>query len=409
MKGLNTSKGAARDGTPEHLQITTVVKIETTAEDKLALDLTRENYTKSCNFLWPYAKTGRCSNYVKLHHAAYYDLKAEFPDLGSQHKCNVIRHVAGIAKAMHTQASKCKDEKKAQEMIDNVVFKNPCIHLDANTITYDPEMATATINVAKKGRKENECTRITVNLNVNDYQRQQLALGEVRESNLKWHYPHKGKPGYYALHITILLPPVTQSFASVLKESDVMGVDVGENNIAATSTNKIYKAGKLKDTRDRALALRKRLQSNGSQSAKQALKKLSGRERRYVTHVNHEISRKIVNEAIRTGAKVIALEDLTNIRERIKAGKRVRARLHRWPFRQLQTFIVYKAAMANIRCVFVDPHYTSQTCSRCHNIGKRVKNRFTCDCAPEKVEHSDVNASRNIAFLGYRQISQGLK
>ena len=33
------------------------------------------------------------------------------------------------------------------------------------------------------------------------------------------------------------------------------------------------------------------------------------------------------------------MEDLTNIRDNIKAGKRIRSRLHRWSFRQLQTFM----------------------------------------------------------------------
>lgn len=42
-------------------------------------------------------------------------------------------------------------------------------------------------------------------------------------------------------------------------------------------------------------------------------------------------------------AGVIAVERLTHIRERIKAGKRVRTRLHRWGWAQLQNFVQYKA------------------------------------------------------------------
>jgi len=36
-------------------------------------------------------------------------------------------------------------------------------------------------------------------------------------------------------------------------------------------------------------------------------------------------------------------QDLTNIGDRIRAQKRERTRLHRWAFKQLQEFIVYKA------------------------------------------------------------------
>jgi IS605 OrfB family transposase len=89
------------------------------------------------------------------------------------------------------------------------------------------------------------------------------------------------------------------------------------------------------------------------------------------------------------------MEDLTHIRAHIKAGIRVRARLHRWAFRQLQDFVQYKAEAAGLKVEYVDPAYTSQTCSVCGGLGKRVKHRFACSCG--NLAHSDVNASRNIA------------
>ena len=89
------------------------------------------------------------------------------------------------------------------------------------------------------------------------------------------------------------------------------------------------------------MSQRKRLQRNGSQSARQHLKKASGRERRHVTHVNNVVSKEIVQEAAKRGIKLIALEDLTHIRDHIKAGKRIRSRLHRWSFRELQEMIVF--------------------------------------------------------------------
>jgi hypothetical protein len=49
-----------------------------------------------------------------------------------------------------------------------------------------------------------------------------------------------------------------------------------------------------------------------------------------VKHVNHETSKTILHAAIAAGIARITMEDLTHIRARIKAGKRVRGRLHRW-------------------------------------------------------------------------------
>jgi transposase len=101
-----------------------------------------------------------------------------------------------------------------------------------------------------------------------------------------------------------------------------MGVDVGENNLAATSAGQVIGGAKLRDKRDRHLAHRRRLQSNGGQSAMRKLIKVSGKERRRVSLTNHETSKAIVQEAQRFGANKIVLEDLSPIHERIKAQKR---------------------------------------------------------------------------------------
>ena len=186
-----------------------------------------------------------------------------------------------------------------------------------------------------------------------------------------------------------------------------MGVDVGENNAAATSLGRLCMSGKMKNDRDKYLSCRSRLQRNGSQSAKQALRRASGRERRHVEQINDEISKSIIQDAAGRGIRLVVLENLTHIRERIRAGQRVRARLHRWPFRELQQKIVDKAARAGMEVIFVDPRYTSKTCPRCRTIGTRSKHRFKCqNCGYQA--HSDLNASRNLQGLGYLLVSQGL-
>jgi len=176
-----------------------------------------------------------------------------------------------------------------------------------------------------------------------------------------------------------------------------LGLDVGENNLAATSSGRVFGGARLRDQRDRHLAARRRLQANGSRAAKRKLQAISGRERRHMRHVNHEASKAIVQEALRVGTAEIRMENLIHIRQRIRAGKRVRARLHRWAFRQLQDFVAYKAEAAGLRVVYIDPAYTSQTCSRCGAIGTRERHCFSCSCGARR--HADVNAAANIAGL----------
>ena len=115
--------------------------------------------------------------------------------------------------------------------------------------------------------------------------------------------------------------------------------------------------------------------------------------------INHELSKEMVREAMKQKAGVIVLEDLKNIRKRIRGGKRMRTRLHRWGFRQLQMFIQYKAEAQGLRVLYVSPAYSSQECSVCGCVGVRQKHLFTCLCGNQ--QHADGNASRNLCrFAG---------
>ena len=127
------------------------------------------------------------------------------------------------------------------------------------------------------------------------------------------------------------------------------------------------------------------------------------KEAELVFRVNHETSKAILEEARRIGAATIAMEDLTHIRDRLRAGRRMRARLHRWAFRQLQGFVEYKARAVGISVVYVNPAYSSQTCSACGQLGARLKHRFECSCGLRA--HADLNASRNLARIGETAVS----
>ena len=396
MKELNISKGAGKLKAPSKLTTTVCIKLQMDSEATRKLSKTRLLYRDACNFLVKYVcrdPNERNWQRYNLHHAAYYDLRSSLPALGSQLACNAIRSVSSAYKTEldnHTRKNKT-------DPIKEIVFKNPSIHLDKNTIAYREDMTEATVFTIEG--------RVKVVLCPGDFQKRLLQSGQRKESNLVYRKSKKGE--FWFLHISLELNTTLSDLSDQLKKEEVTGVDVGENNIAAISTGQVWKAGALKHKRDKYLGLRARLQSNGSQSAKQHLRKASGKERRHVTHVNHEVSKSIIEEAAKQKAKVIVLEDLTHIRERIKAGKRVRSRLHRWSFRELQQQIEYKAQRRGINVVYVDPRYTSQTCSACWQLGKRAKHRFVCPHCGLRA-HSDLNASRNLQGLGYRLIAQGL-
>ncbi len=121
-----------------------------------------------------------------------------------------------------------------------------------------------------------------------------------------------------------------------------LGVDLGIANLATDSDGEIHQGKTVQAVRFRHRKLRTQLQAAQTDSARRHLKKLSGKERRFATDVNHTISKRLVQKAQGTG-RGIALEDLQGIRARVTARRPQRASLHSWSFYQLRSFVEYKA------------------------------------------------------------------
>jgi len=348
---------------------TVSLKLLASPEQSEALSALAKAYSGACNAITPTVQAHRCWNRVALHHLVYYSIREAFPSLGSQMVCQAVHRVADAYKTLKANGEIAKDEP-----IPAITFNAASVNFDKRTYSLkDSTLSLFTLS-----------GRIAVQFVFGKHQQTLLEKGVPKEARAVV------RKGVWYFNLVLDLPN-----AAPLPDGGTMGVDVGENNLAATSTGKVLGGGRLRHSRDKHLAQRRRVQSNGSRAAKRKLHAISGREQRRVKHVNHETSKAIVAETLRAGASEIRMEDLTHIRANIKAGKRVRTRLHRWAFRQLQDFVKYKAEAVGIRVVFVKPAYTSQTCSVCGAIGKRVKHSFSCSCGTRR--HSDVNAALNIA------------
>jgi IS605 OrfB family transposase len=348
---------------------TIAIRLLPTEPQAAKLGALQATYSAACNAAAYLAVEHRCCNAVKLHHLAYYTLRERFPTLGSQLACSAI---VAVAQGLRVHRANGRDWKL-------LTFRREgSVHVDARTF----RLVNGTLSIFTKEGRERVAMRLGA------FQRSYLDCGAVRETDLV-----RRRDCWY-LHLMIVLPKVERS-----PQTGVLGVDLGENIVAATSGGTLYGGGKLRNTRDRFLAFRKRLQGNGSQSAKQLLAHVSGRESRHVRHVNHVISAQIVAEAHTSGCGAIALENLKNIRTRIRMGKRMRTRLHRWAWSQLQKFVEYKAEAFGIAVVYLDPAFTSQTCSACGELGQRSRHRFLCNSCGI-FAHSDRNAARNLAKIG---------
>ena len=95
----------------------------------------------------------------------------------------------------------------------------------------------------------------------------------------------------------------------------------------------------------------------------------------------------------------LALEDLEGIRQRGTPFRQAqRAKMTGWAFAQLRSFTEYKARLAGVPVVLVDPKHTSQQCSACGHVARsnrRSQARFSCkQCG--YTTNADVNAACNI-------------
>ncbi len=190
--------------------------------------------------------------------------------------------------------------------------------------------------------------------------------------------------------------------------TDILGCDLGITNMLVDSEGASYSGAAVEDKRRRYGRRRRNLQRRGTRAARRKLRKISGRQARYQRDINHQIAKRVVAKAQRH-CHAIALEQLQGIRGRITARRRQRSRLTNWSFSQLQRFIVYKAALAGVRVLFVSPEHTSQRCPACGLIdrrNRRSQEEFCCvgcglaGCA-------DAIAARNIRARASWRLADG--
>jgi putative transposase len=175
-----------------------------------------------------------------------------------------------------------------------------------------------------------------------------------------------------------------------------VAVDINANNVAFGSTDCVrnIKTGE-RVVRTAYFLKRRRLQSKPRLNEKTLLVKYSGRERR-IEDIYHKVANQIVGEAKELKASTIVLEELANIRKRIKRSKAVNGRLNRWSFRRLQNIIEYKAKLAGLMVVYLNAKCTSSLCPICgEKLSPNGYRMMRCSgCGME--EDRDIIAVKNL-------------
>lgn len=330
----------------------------------------------------------KTSNALRLQKLVYAELKSR--GLSSQPSLLVISKVAGAYSSLkaNLQAGHCgkvKSRRRTRVESTPVTFRRTAAQpFDDRCLSWNHERQTVSIWTVDGRIKGIPFTGDPAQL-------AQIAAHRKGQTDLIL----KGGSFYLAATIDLPEPPLN------LSPNGFLGVDMGTTNLATLCDGTNWSGGAVTATRKKHNRLRARVQAKGTKGAKRLLKKRSKRESRYVTEVNHRVSKEIVAEAKRTG-RGIAIENLVGIRERVRLRKPQRATFYTWAFAQLGAFLIYKAQAAGIPIFAVDPAYSSQECSFCgHTEKKNRKKRDIFKCLSCGVSlDADVNAARNLARRG---------
>ncbi len=355
------------------MQRTIRVRLHANEEQRKMLAETTSQFTCAFNMVAAYGWQQHEKNGVRLHHATYYQVKAEASGLVSD---LIIQARVKATEALASAFTRLKNGSKADQ--PHSMLCPPRYNQKTYNVDWGNETVALTV-VGSKGK------RLRLRFSLPAYAVKYYDC-EVDSADLVC------RKGSWYLHIVVTVPDVEP-----VARAETIGVDLGISHPAVTSKRKFYGTAHWKEVERRYFRIKRKLQSKGTKSARRHLQKLAGKQMRFHRDCDHVLSRRVVDSA--SAGATIAIENLIRIRDRVKQrhGEQSR-RLHSWTFAQLRGFLTYKGEERGIKVVVVDPRHTSQTCSRCgytHKSNRASQSLFQCrSCGYEL--NADLNASYNI-------------
>ena len=326
-------------------------------------------YNQAWGKVVSWCNRNKSTSRIRLQKELYHPLRETYPELPSQYVSILLREGAGAVKSWNSSNPKCRWALRA-------VRRRKTLSLDARLFSVRGALLTVSTRV--------KTPRLRLLLpEIPTWFTERYPEGKLNAAQLG--VTRSGKP---YINLIYRVPQPTQT-----PDGETLGVDRGLYKIAVTSKGGEYTSNQVRAVRRRHQHTRATLQQKGTRSAKRRLRAMSGREKRFMSDVNHCVSKHLAHTP---SIGRIVLENLTGIR-RNRCNKTTRKWLGQWAFHQLEFNIIYKAHQLGIDVVLVDPAYTSQRCSACGYTDRnnRRKGTFACrSCG--FTTNADVNAAINI-------------
>ena len=370
-------------------------------------------YAQACTFISKYVfDHGFILNFMKLQETLYQTIRTEF-GLKSQFTISAFKTVTARYKTVQEQlfqnTYRYENEKGETHFISRtlewlqkpIVFRRPQADLvrgrDYSFVTADDGQKLLSLNTLKK--------RIKVTFDLPKKFKEyfdgtwSFGSGKIVSMNGNWYF-----------HIP-MTKNVSEEF-SMDHVKHVVGIDRGIRFMVTSYDEKgkvTFVSGKeIQKKREHFQQVRSELQSKGTKSAKRALKRISGRENRWMSDETGKryIMSTYNREAWQNGVctcQISFSDDLLG-----KRSAKDRQELRTWTFYQFEQDLTYKAQAIGSQVLKVKPDYTSQRCPKCGRIQKENRHHdiheYICDCCGYRSNDDRVGAM-NIQILGTMYVS----
>jgi putative transposase len=337
-----------------------------------ALAETSRQFTTAFNQFVQLGWSNDVSNATKLHFLAYYRVRDALPALNS--------NLTNTARAKAAEALRSAFALRKQGRTVSMPQSSACPPR-YNIHTYRVDWESQTVRMSLVGGRQ------TIRFRLLAYSAKYAGYPSDTADLIV-------RDGRWWLHVVVSIP------APAVEPIDaVVGVDLGLSRPAVTSHNRFLGKRAWKAIEGRLFKLKRALQRKGTRSAKRHLRRVRHKQARFRRDSDHVLSKQIA-ASVEPGTTIV-LENLTDIRKRVKAKRKTATKrhIHSWSFAQLKGLIGYKAEERGCTVVAVDPRHTSQTCSRCGHTARnnrRSRDLFVCRVCSFSL-HADLNGARNIA------------
>lgn len=372
-------------------------------------------YAQACAFISRYVfDHGFLLNSLKLQDLLYHSIREEF-GLKSQFTISAIKTVTAryktVKEQLYQKPYRYQDENGNWKLLTRtldwlwtpITFKRPQADFvrnrDYSFVLEDGEARLSLNTLGKRIRVPYDVPK-----NFREYfdsSKWTFGGGKLVSMNGEWYF-----------HVSV----TKVSAEEFSKDSihHVVGIDRGLRFLAVTydehGRSDFFDGDTIMRKRDAFQAVRSEVQSKGTKSAKRALKRISGRENRWMTDVNHRITKTLIGKY--GSGTLFVLEDLAGVtfseetlKNRSAAGRK---QLCSWTFYQFEQMLTYKAHENASEVIKVRPDNTSQRCPKCGRIHKENRHHeiheYICDCCGYRSNDDRIGAM-NIQLLGTMYLS----